>query len=122
MESMARPLGKIHADAGWFARAIEVVMAQENHADNKSLWFRFDDPDGAPSPAWIARGKRLHAQFFDKRKGLVEAGTAIRDVGPEPQPQANGLAFFSALLGKVLDALVAPIHGAVLVFSPVRVE
>ena len=140
MESMARPLGKIHGDAAWFARATElqllyvrtsadlgdpaigVVMAQENHADNKSLWFRFDDPDGAPSPAWTARGRRLYAQFSDKRKGLVAAGIAIADVGPEPQPQASGLAFFSAVLGKVLDALVAPLSGVVLVFSPVRVE
>jgi tetratricopeptide (TPR) repeat protein len=140
MESMARPLGKIHADAAWFARATElrllyvctsadlgdpaigVVMAQENHADNKSLWFRFDDPEVSGPPVWNDRSKRLHAQFSNKRRGLLEAGIAIGDVGPEPQPQPNGLEAFSTLLGKVLDALASPIHGAVLVFSPVRVD
>jgi tetratricopeptide (TPR) repeat protein len=139
MESMARPLARLHADVSWFARATElqllyvrtsadlgetavgVVMAGENHADNKSLFFRFDDLESVAS-VWTDRSKRLHAQYTDKRKGLTEAGIAVGDIGPEPQSRASGLAVFSALLGKILEALVAPLHGAVLVFSPVRVE
>ena len=139
MDSIARPMGRIHADTSWFARdtelqllyvrtsadlgetAVGVVMAGENHADNKSLFFRFDDPESS-APVWMDRAKRLHAQYTDKRKGLVEAGIAVGDVGPEPQHQPNGLAAFSTLLGKILDALVPPLRGAVLVFSPVRVE
>jgi tetratricopeptide (TPR) repeat protein len=137
---MARPLGRLHADVSWFARATElqllyartsadlgeaaigVVMAGENHADNKSLFFRFDDPETPAAPAWNDRSRRLYAQYNDKRKGLVEAGIAVGDIGPEPQDQPSGLAVFSALLGKVLDALAEPLHGVVLVFSPVRTE
>jgi len=139
MDSMARPLSRIRADTSWFARAAElrllyvhtsadlgdtaigVVMAGEYHADNHSLFFRFDDPEGGTA-VWMDRTLRLHAQFADKRKGLVEAGIAIGDVGPPPQHQPNGLAAFSSLLDKIVVALVQPLHGVVLVFSPVRVE
>jgi len=139
MDSMARPLARIHADTSWFARAIElqllyvhtsadlggtaldVVMAGEYHADNQSLFFRFDDPE-ASAPVWMDRALRLHAQYAEKRKGLVEAGIAVGDVGPAPQHQPSGLAVFSTLLDRILTALVPPLRGVVLVFSPVRVE
>jgi tetratricopeptide (TPR) repeat protein len=140
MQSMARPLGRLYEDSSWFARATDlqllyvrtsaeianpalgVVMAGESHADNKGLFFRFDDPESPTTSAWNDRAKRLHAQYDDKRKGLAEAEIVLGDVGPEPTPQSNGLTVFSALLGKLLDALVAPIEGVVLVFAPVRVE
>jgi hypothetical protein len=61
VESIARPLRRLQEEAAWFARAQEVkllhvrtdatlrgavldmVMAHEHHADNRGLYFRFDD-------------------------------------------------------------------------------
>jgi len=141
MDSMAQPLGRLQADVSWFARATELrllyvrtsadligpaialIEAQESNTFNKSLFFRFDDPElAAGPPVWNDRSKRLYAQYAAKRPGLAEAGIVVGDIGPEPPSQPNGLASFSSLLGKILDAQVAPLHGAVLIFAPMRSE
>jgi len=76
MEAIAIPLRRLQEEASWFARAAEIkllhvtadatlrgaaiklLMAQEVHADNRALYFRFDDEMTGPAHGWSASSWR----------------------------------------------------------------
>jgi tetratricopeptide (TPR) repeat protein len=136
MESVARALRPLQEEANWFVRATEVkllrvhtttalrntvlsiVMGYEAHADNKSLFFRLDDPYDGPSNGWPARIVRLYEQFVKKAEGLAEAGTSLP---PLAEPRGQSAADFGGLLHAVAQSLRAPLAGVVVAISPVRV-
>jgi hypothetical protein len=143
MEAIAIPLRRLQEEASWFARAaeikllhvtadatlrgaaIKVLMAQEVHADNRALYFRFDDEVTGPAHGWPERAARLREQFADKAKSLEPAGIhlgALRDVSAAPGASARApTAELAAQLFEARRALVEPLTQLVVVLAPTRV-
>ncbi len=141
MESIARPLRRLQEEAAWFARAHEVkllhvrtdatlrgavldlAMAQENHAANRSLFFRFDDPVSGPDRGWGVRVQRLRALWDEKAASVEPAGIHVRAL-PPPSAGANRQAGgeFAATLLAAKSCLGPPLTGVVVVLAPSRVE
>ena len=145
MEAIAVPLRRLHEEASWFARAAEIkllhvaadatlrgaaiklLMGQEFHADNRALYFRFDDEVTGPMRGWPARAARLREQFADKAASLKPAAihlAAIRDVSSSPAGAAarSPAAEFAAQLYEARRALAAPLTQIVALLAPTRVE
>lgn len=139
---MLKAMRPLRDDAAWFARAREVkcwyiattanlgkavmklVIAQECHADNKSLFFAFEEPFMADKEGWLSRSSRLRADFAAKQKGLSEAGIGVRPLGPaaEPRPGVSEVGEFTEVLQEVVGALADPLVGVVVVLAPTRIE
>lgn len=144
MEAIAIPIRRLHEEASWFARAgeikllhvtadaalrsaaIKVLMGQELHADNRALYFRFDDEMTGPARGWPERAARLREQFAAKAESLEPAGIhlgALRDVSSSPGAAARApTAELAAQLFEARRALVAPLTQLVVVLAPTRVE
>ena len=140
MESIAAPLRRLQEEGSWFARAhelrllhvrtdasmrgavIEQVMALEHHADNRALFYRFDDPFAGADRGWPARVQRLADQHDEKIASVAPAGIVVQPLGragASPEPTAVG---FSALLFQIRPLLGAPLNGAVVVLAPAQIE
>src|SRR5690606_23179238 len=139
---MLKSMRELRDDAAWFARAHEVrcwyiatsanlgkavlklVLAQEAHADNKSLFFAFEEPFQPAKEGWLSRSARLRADFAHKQKGLSEAGIGVRPLGPaaEPRPGVSELGEFTEVLQEVVRCLTDPLMGVVVVLAPTQIE
>ncbi|HXU63774.1 MAG TPA: hypothetical protein VN962_18880, partial [Polyangia bacterium] len=140
MESIAAPLRRLQEEGAWFTRAhelrllhvrtdasmrgavIEQVMALEHHADNRALFYRFDDPFAGADRGWPARVQRLADQHDEKIASVAPAGIVVQPLGragASPEPTAVG---FSALLFQIRPLLGAPLNGAVVVLAPAQIE
>ena len=140
MESIAVPLRRLHAEGAWFARAkelrllrvrtdatmrggaIDLLMALEHHADNRALFYRFDDPFTGAQRGWEARVPRLIEQHGEKIDAVAGADIVVQPLaaGPSaPEPSARG---FAALLLEVRRLLGPPLEGAVVVLAPSQVD
>ncbi|MFL5306813.1 MAG: hypothetical protein ACJ8F1_16470 [Polyangia bacterium] len=140
MESIAAPLRRLHEEGAWFARArelrllhvrtdatmrgsaIELLTALEHHADNRALFYRFDDPFTGNDRGWPARVQRLIDQHAEKIDSVAPAGIVVKPLGraaAAPEPTARG---FSAILFELRQLLGAPLEGAVVVLAPSRIE
>jgi len=144
MEAIAIPLRRLHEEAAWFARATEVkllhvtadatlraaalkvLMAQEYHADNRALFFRFDDPMTGPARGWPERVARLRAQVAEKTEALAPAGIHLR---PLPDAAVTAVAAgrgaaaeLAAMLYELRQVLVPPLTHAVVVLAPARID
>jgi Tfp pilus assembly protein PilF len=142
MEGMLKPIRVLREDAAWFARATEikgwhvatsadlgaavkqVASAQECHADNKSLFFEFEEPFLLSKSGWHSRAERLRAEYTRKQEALTEEGIKVRGLNTSPNAPAptSELAEFTAVLQEVVGALVEPLVGVVIVLAPVQVE
>jgi hypothetical protein len=139
VESIARPLRLLHEEATWFARATDVrllhlstdanlrgdaldlLMAQENHADNRALFFRFDDPFAGADLGWPARAQRLRELWNEKTTAVAPAGIKLPALSDLPG-ELVGTAAFGALLLAATKDLLPPLTGVVVVLAPVRVD
>lgn len=140
MESIAAPLRRLQEEGSWFARAqelrllhvrtdatmrgavIERLMSLEHHADNRALFYRFDDPFAGSDRGWPARVQRLADQHAAKIDAVAPAGVVVQPLGhaaAAPKPAAGG---FSALLFQIGQTLGAPLAGAVVLLAPAQVE
>ena len=140
MESIAAPLRRLQEEGSWFARArdvrllhvrtdatmrgavIDQVMALEHHADNRALFYRFDDPFAGADRGWPARVQRLADQHAEKIASVAPAGIVVQPLGgagASPEPTAGG---FSALLFQIRPLLGPPLEGAVVVLTPAQIE
>lgn len=137
MESIARPMRRLQEEASWFARAhelklmhvhadatlrgpaLDLLMSQENHADNRALFFRFDDPTG-PAGAWGDRAARLRAQWQEKTDAIAPAGIQLAPLGTDGARSGGGE--FAALLSHAKASLAPPLTQVVVVLAPARVE
>lgn len=136
MESIARPLRVLQEELAWFARAAEVkvlhirtdatlrasvldlVMAHESHADNRALFFRFEDATLKPGGGWDERARRLRAMWLEKAAALAPAGIALRPLdGSEPHGSD-----FAAVLYRAESCLGPPLTQIVAVIAPSQVE
>ncbi len=144
MEAIAVPLRRVQEEASWFARAaeikllhvttdttlrgaaIKVLMAQEVHADNRALYFRFDDEMTGPAHGWPDRAARLREQFAAKTASLEPAGIhlgPLRDVSSAPGASSRApAAELAAQVFEARRALVPPLTQIVVVLAPTRVE
>ncbi len=136
MESIAAPLRLLWDDASWFARAhelrfwwvgtdtalrkqvLELVLGQEFHADNTSLFFQFQEPASGKDLGFSSRAARLVDQFEQARLALAAAGTPIAELAAVPT-NLTPLAEFALRLKGVRDALRPPLDGVVVVLAPV---
>lgn len=140
MESIAAPLRRLHEEGSWFARAkelrllhvrtdatmrgavIDLLAALEHHADNRGLFYRFDDPFAGHDRGWPARVQRLVEAHGEKIDAVAPAGVIVQPLGRAavaPEPTARG---FSALLFELRHLLGAPLEGVVVLLAPSRVE
>src|SRR5579863_2006040 len=95
MESYAAPFRALASASGWFARApeirlfnvvtspalreaaIDVVMAQEYHADNRSPFVRLEAPWTTGDTGWEERSKALREQHEKRRTAFAKEGIAL---------------------------------------------
>ena len=137
VESIARPLRRLQEEAAWFARAQEVkllhirtdatlrgavldmVMAHEHHADNRALYFRFDDAATGPTRGWSERAARMRERWPAKARSIAPAGIALRPLGDVALGVGGG--DFGATLLKATQSLAAPLTQLVAVVAPVQV-
>lgn len=138
MQSISDPLNRFHEDGSWFARAHELrlwvvrcdaslrstVLALlpklEFHADNRSAWPVLPDAHTKADDGWQVRANGLAADWARR----VEA-FAAEDVeqGPVTVPQGpSGRAAFRTTAAAILEALVAPLDGLVVVLAPPVVQ
>jgi hypothetical protein len=144
MEAIAIPLRRLHEEAAWFARAaelrllhvtadatlrgpaLEVLMAQELHADNRALFFRFDDPVTGAARGWPERAARLRQQVAEKTEALAPAGIhlpPLPDAAVTAAAAGRGpAAELAAILFEARGVLVPPLAQIVVVMAPVRVD
>ena len=138
MESIARPLRRLQEEVSWFARArelkllhvrsdatlrdavVDMVMAHENHADNRGLYFRFDDAAVGPGGGWSDRAGWLRAAWVDKAQSIEPAGIHLRPLGESPA--TTGGAEFAVTLRRTAACLAPPLTQVVAVLAPARVE
>src|SRR4051812_47714000 len=93
-------------------------MAQENHADNKSLFLRFED--AWDEEGWANRLSRLFEQAAAKAEGLGKGGLTL---GPfQPRDEVPSAGAFGAALLRLVHALPRPLEGLVVVLAPVRID
>lgn len=138
MESIARPLRRLQEEASWFARAhelkvlrvrtdatlraavVDLLMAHEHHADNRALYFRFDDVVDAAGATWADRANRLRLDWADKTKSLIPAGIDLQPLGEAAG--RSGRADFAGVLLRTASCLAAPVTQVMAVMAPARVE
>ena len=139
MESIAKGMRRLQEDAAWFARAKELRLlhvtttadlagaalklcaGQEYHADNKSLFFLFEEPHLLGNDGWYSRSQTLRKQYTAKQQGLEKEGIRLAALRP-PEKRTPPIAEFTQVLQEILHGLAAPIEGVVLVLAPTRVE
>ncbi len=139
MESVNVGMRRLHADAAWFARAHEVrllhvstsadlgaaalklCVGQEYHADNHSLFLACEEPALAGSDSWYSRSQTLRKQYAAKQEALAKSGIVLGTLGAA-QKRTPPIIELAALLQEILQCLVEPIRGLVIVFAPTQVE
>jgi tetratricopeptide (TPR) repeat protein len=139
MESIAVPLRRLQEEGAWFARAseikllyvrtdatmrgaaVEMLMSLEHHADNRALFFRFDDPFADRDRGWPARVQRLEDQLAEKIEALAPAGIELRPLAPASGALAGAAAFGASLL-RLPASLAQPLTGPLVVLAPTRVQ
>src|SRR4051812_27952695 len=140
MESYAIPLRALAEQTGWFVRAtearvlhvltthdlreaaLEVVMAQEFHADNRSPFVLLDAPHTAAAPGWAARAESLRAQHQARRTAMKTEGYALPPLPPLPKSAQEPVALFAAQVLQLALARCPPLEGLVVVVAPQQVE
>jgi tetratricopeptide (TPR) repeat protein len=138
VESIARPMRRLQEDASWFARSpelkllhvrtdatlrgavLDMLMSQESHADNRAVFFRFEDPASGPDRGWATRAARLRAQWADKTEAVAPADIHLRPLGDGAE-RAGG-ADFAATLLRATQRLAPPLTQLVVVLAPAQVE
>ena len=136
MESIARPLRRLQEEVSWFTRASELrllhvrtdatlrgavldaVMAHESHADNRALFFRFEDAASRPEGGWDERTRRLRAMWQEKTEALAPAGIALRSIDGYGHRGAD----FAAVLYRAEACLAPPLTQIMAVIAPAQVE
>jgi hypothetical protein len=139
MEAFAVPLRLLADDAAWFARdrqlrllhvmttadladaALDIVMGQEFHADNRCPFVRLDDPFSDAEPGWAIRAERVRQAYAALRAALAEGGTSL-PLLPLAPSMRDPLALFAAQLRQVVTSLAPVFDGLVMVLAPTRVD
>lgn len=142
MQSISDALNRLHEDASWFARALEVELfvvqtsgdlrksvvellpKYEFHHDNKSAWVVLEDAHLADDGGWQARANRLLAEWERRREAFLnEQGLELPAAVPaRPGATPPPLQPFEASASAVLQALRAPLEGLVIVLAPTVVD
>jgi len=140
MESIARPLRQLHEDVSWFARATEVkllhvrcdtalrksalqvVVAGELHADNRSPFVLLEDAWKVADPGWPLRSHRLVEHWEGRRRVQAEEGIELGSLSGQRPASRDPLAAFGGWLNLVLQCVRPPMEGFVVVLAPTRVE
>jgi hypothetical protein len=140
MDSLARPLRQLYEDTSWFVRARElrllhvtcspslrasalrVLLAGEFHAQNRSPFIAFEDTYTANDRGWRERSLRLGKHWEERFSAAILDGFELGELDHHAPATGDDLAAFAVWLARVLDALRAPLHGAVVVLAPTRVE
>jgi hypothetical protein len=138
LESIARPLRRLQEDAAWFARAhelkllhvrtdptmrgavLEMLMSQESHADNRALFFQFEDPVVGGDRGWSTRAARLRAGWAEKMEAVAPADIHLRPLRDAAAKQ--GGREFAATLLEATQGLAAPLTQIVVVLAPSQVD
>lgn len=140
MESIAAPLRRLQEEGSWFARAkelrllhvrtdatlrgavIDLLMALEHHADNRALFYRFDDPFAGADHGWPARVDRLLEQHPEKIEAVAPAEIVVRPLGGAAATAARSARGFSAVLFEMRSVFGPPLEGALVLLAPARIE
>lgn len=139
MQSLTRPLLKLHESAAWFVRATEhkllsvtvsaelrspalkLLQQLEWHADNVSPFFTLDAPLKRATPGWEARLEALTVQHETRRKAMAQEGLELPALPPTPL-ESNPVRSVASRLIQLLDARCPPLSGLVVLLAPTRVE
>lgn len=140
MESMARPLRELHEDVSWFARAtevkllhvrcdaalrksaLEVLLAGELHADNRSPFVALEDAWMLADTGWSVRSRRLVEHWEGRRRVTAEEGIELGSLSGQRPASTDPLAAFGGWLNLVLQCVRPPLEGLVIVLAPTKVE
>jgi len=114
---------QVVADQHLREAALEIVMAQEYHASNKSPFVRLDAPFTDEDHGWEQRIASLREQHAERRAGMARHGYDLPELGPAAQAEAGEpLARFSYQVQQLLQARCEPLSGLVVVMAPTIVE
>src|SRR6267142_619842 len=107
----------VRTDATLRGAVLDLVMAQENHADNRALYFRFDDPVAGPERGWPERTGRLREQWVEKTEAVAPAKIHLAPLAPARGTAATG---FAGTLAEAARSLGEPLTGVVAVLAPAQ--
>jgi tetratricopeptide (TPR) repeat protein len=138
VQSFSTPLNSLHDDGSWFARAhelrlwvvrcdanlrktaLKLVPQLEFHADNHCAWPVLAHAHMASDDGWQVRANVLVADWARRVTAFAEAGVAQAEV--DPAAGVVGFAAFRATLAAILEAMVEPLRGLVVVLAPTIVQ
>lgn len=104
-----------------FALALDVLVAQAAHPDNRAPFVVLDEPYELRDDGWRARAESVVRQHAAARETLAKDGVLV----PEPVRAAasdTGLATFATALRSVSLTWPQPLSGLVVILAPARIE
>ncbi len=139
MESFAVPLRALANRAGRFMRrpgarvlnvvtdsnlrqgTLEIVLALEYFAYNRSPFVRLDERFLRAETGWLQRIETMRATHEKRRAGMLKNGHDLGELPPLPE-QAEPYVQFGLQVQQLLEANRAPLEGLVVVFAPTEIE
>jgi len=100
---------------------LDLVMAQEHRASNRSPFVLFEQPFATRKPGWLERAEHARQQHEHRREQMQEAGEQLEAL-PAPPRESDPLTRFALQLSQLLQAHPVDTKGLVVVLAPSSVE
>jgi hypothetical protein len=100
---------------------LDLVMAQEHRASNRSPFVLFEQPFAARKPGWLERSEHARQQHEHRREQMEGVGEQLEPL-PGPARENDPLTRFALQLGQLLQVRPAGTVGLVVVLAPSPLE